>query len=74
MRSYTIKVKTPSREIRVVDLGNNELKIWLTKPRQRGKANRQLIEVLAEHFDVQKSKIMMVRGDTMEIKNIVILD
>lgn len=74
MRAYTVKVNTPAREIKVVEFGKNELRVWLTEPRQRGKANRQLIEVLAEYFDVQKSKIMTVRGDTNKIKNIVILD
>lgn len=74
MRAYTVKVNTPSRETKVVEFGKNELRVWLTEPRQRGKANRQLIEVLADYFDVQKSKIMTVRGDTNKIKNIVILD
>lgn len=41
----------------------NRLKVYLTAPPLQGKANKALIEFLAEHFQTQKSKIRIVRGE-----------
>lgn len=38
------------------------LKIYLTAPAQDGKANKKLIEVLAEFFKTKKSNITIVKG------------
>ena len=38
------------------------LKVYLTAPPVEGKANKALIEFLAEHFGVKKSKITIIRG------------
>jgi len=37
-------------------------KVYLTAPAVEGKANRALIEFLAEHFDVKKSQVRIIRG------------
>lgn len=53
-------------EIKVVpNAKRNEFKdskIYLTAPAVEGKANQALIEFLAEHFNVKKRQVKIVRG------------
>lgn len=37
-------------------------KVYLTAPAVEGKANRALIEFLAEHFNIKKRQIKIVKG------------
>ncbi|MBU0687630.1 MAG: YggU family protein [Candidatus Margulisbacteria bacterium] len=52
----------------------NRYKVYLNAPPVEGKANKALIEFLAEHFKVKKRQIKIIRGDkgrdkTVEIEN-----
>ncbi len=46
------------------------LKVRLQAPPVEGKANRALVEFLAERLDVAKSQISIVSGDTGRIKRV----
>ena len=37
-------------------------KVYLTAPAVDGKANRALVEFLADHFNVKKSQIEIIKG------------
>ena len=37
-------------------------KVYLTAPAVEGKANQALVEFLAEHFNVKKRQIRIIRG------------
>ncbi len=41
---------------------NGVLKVHLTKPAVDGQANTQLIEILAEHFQVKKYQVEIIQG------------
>ena len=43
-------------------------KIYLTAPAVEGKANQALVAFLAQHFDVAKSKIEIIKGLHSRIK------
>jgi len=51
----------------------NLLKVYVKSPPVEGKANRELLEVLAEHFRVKKSDIEILRGATSRKKLIKIV-
>jgi len=59
----------------IVDLfGGKTLKVKVAAPPIEGKANKELINILSEHFDVPKSKISIISGEKsrnkiVEIKN-----
>lgn len=38
------------------------LKVYLTAPAVEGKANRALLEVLAEYFGTKKSRLEIIKG------------
>ncbi len=45
-----------------VEQGKDFVKVRLTSPASDGRANKELIEVLAAHFQLKKSEIRIVRG------------
>lgn len=70
-----IKIRVLPRSSRnevVGEMADGTLKVKLTAPPVDGKANEALVELLAEHFDISKSKIKIVRGLTSKNKVIEI--
>ena len=57
-----VRVITRAKKNEVIDLGNNNLKVKLTVPPARGKANKKLIELLANYFGTSKSCIEIISG------------
>lgn len=51
---------------------NGVLKVHLKSLPAKGKANEELIEVLAEHFNVRKGKINILKGHKSNIKEVQI--
>ncbi|MFH1386684.1 MAG: DUF167 domain-containing protein [bacterium] len=41
----------------------NRLKVYLTVPPIEGKANKALIEFLAEHFQTKRNRIKIIKGE-----------
>ena len=42
--------------------GEETLRIKVAAPPVEGKANKELINILSEHFKVSKSKVLIIRG------------
>jgi uncharacterized protein (TIGR00251 family) len=38
------------------------LRVYLNEPAEGGRANKKLIEVLAEHFKIKKYNLQIIRG------------
>ena len=66
------KVITRAKKAKVVKEGDL-LKVYVKSPPVKGRANREVIEVLAEHFKVKKSDIKIVRGEKSARKVIKIV-
>ncbi len=71
MKTLNIKV-IPNSKKSSISRENNELKIHLTAPAVEGKANKALIEFLANHFKTKKSKIRIIKGEKSRNKVIQI--
>lgn len=67
---------TPGSRLLSVPSGYNEwrrrIEVKLTKNAQKGKANEQLIESLAELFEISSSDILIYSGVTSSKKSILI--
>ena len=48
------------------------LKIYVTARREKGKANKQVIKLLAQYFAVNKSSIEIIKGERSGKKTILI--
>ncbi|HDN83660.1 MAG TPA: DUF167 domain-containing protein [Candidatus Altiarchaeales archaeon] len=62
-----LKVIPRAKKVKIVDEGSY-LKVYLTSEPRKGKANEELLEILAEYFGVRKNKIKIIRGETRREK------
>jgi uncharacterized protein (TIGR00251 family) len=67
---FFVKVIPNSKEIKIIN--GNPLIVKLKSPPENNKANKELIEVLSQHFKVPKTKIKIVKGIKSRIKLIKI--
>jgi uncharacterized protein len=66
---FEVKVIPNAKKDRLVE-ENGRLKVYLNAPAVDGKANKALIEFLAEHFGVKKSEVRLVRGEKSREKTV----
>jgi uncharacterized protein (TIGR00251 family) len=66
--SVKIKVEPRSSKSGIVGMYGDALKVKLTSPPVEGKANRELVEVLAKASGVGKSDIEIVSGKSSKNK------
>jgi len=68
----TVKVIPRAHKNSIVSYDNGILKVRLHAVPEKGEANDELIEFLAEVFEFPKSSITIVRGHTSRIKHVEI--
>jgi uncharacterized protein len=61
-RSLSVTVKPNAKSATITKLSDTEYRVSVHAPAEDGKANRAVIELLAEYFGVPKSAIKIVRG------------
>lgn len=75
-KTLTIKVTPNSRKDEVITeidmFGTIIYKVKTTKPPEDNKANNSVIELLAKHFKIAKSKVRIIKGETFRTKIIEI--
>ena len=62
MNAIKIKVIPNAKRNRIIK-EQERLKVYVTAPAVDGKANKVLIEILAEYLQVKKSRLCIIRGD-----------
>ena len=68
-----VKVQPKSRESAIVDvMEDGTLKVRVKAAPEKGKANKEVIKVLAKKYGVKKSEVEIVSGATDQIKLIKI--
>lgn len=74
MNLVTVRVKPGSKKGPLVQTAlDGSLLVYVREPAVDGKANRAVIEQLADYYDVPKSQVQMVSGLTSRIKHFKIL-
>ncbi|MBA3063724.1 YggU family protein [bacterium] len=69
-----VKIVPGSSKNKILGVHNDAIKITITAPPIEGKANKKCIAYLAKYFDVAKSKIEIISGQTSKNKLIKIYD
>jgi uncharacterized protein (TIGR00251 family) len=59
-----VRVKPRASKSRVLGEKEGELEVAVAAPPVDGKANEELVRVLAAHFDVPKSAVAIARGES----------
>lgn len=72
MRIY-VKVVPKSSRNKIEKISEEEYKAWITAPPVDGKANKSLIRLLADYFDISKNFVIIVGGKTAKTKIVDIL-
>ena len=57
-----MKVVPNSKKPGVEKMGENDFKVKVDAKAEGGKANRRLVEIIAEFFNVPKSSVRIVKG------------
>ncbi len=68
----TVKAKPWSKERSVTDLGGGSYVVKTTFGATDGKANADVVELLADFFKVAKSQVTIIRGATSSEKVVII--
>ena len=67
--SVRVSPRAKKNEIRGEQAGM--LKVCITTPPEKGKANKTLLEFLATQFDVRKSQVELLSGETSPLKKLL---
>ncbi|MCC6207945.1 MAG: YggU family protein [Gammaproteobacteria bacterium] len=70
--TLSVRVQPRASKDEIVGMQGNHLKIRITAPPVDGKANVHLIQFLARVFDVPKSRISLLSGESGREKRILI--
>lgn len=66
----SVRAQPGAKRAGVVGVWNGHLKVAVTAPPDRGRANAALIEVLAELLDLPRSRIALVGGERGRLKRV----
>ncbi|MFP4133575.1 MAG: DUF167 domain-containing protein [Halothece sp.] len=72
MKTLSVKVKPNAKQQKIETGDNGELIVRLQSPPVNGKANAELIKLLAKTYGVRKSQINIKSGLTSKIKQVEI--
>ena len=67
-----IKVNPGSKKQNIRQTGLGEYKVNLLAPPSKGKANQELIQILADSFKIPAASIIIVKGHKSRLKRIFI--
>lgn len=68
----SVQIQPKSSKDEVVGMLGENLKIKITAPPIDGKANAHLCSLIAKWFDVPKSRVNILKGETSKIKTLLI--
>jgi uncharacterized protein len=69
----TLYVKPSSQQEKIEWIDNDTAKIWVKAPPEKGRANKAVIELVANEFSIPKTSVELIRGGTAKIKQVKIL-
>ncbi len=70
---FKVKVVPGSSRTEICGILDGMVKIKVTSPAEKGKANQALINFLAQLLDVRKNQLSIISGQTSRIKQIRVL-
>ena len=67
-----IRVSAGAKTEKVEQMSDGSFKVRVNAPPEKGKANERVIELLAEHFKLSKSKVAILSGQTYREKTVLV--
>jgi uncharacterized protein (TIGR00251 family) len=69
---FTVKVVPASSRTAVGGILGGRLKVKVSAPAEKGKANQSLVEILARRLSVKKKDISIISGQTNSVKQVMV--
>lgn len=69
-----VKVQPRARQQKVQKIGEGEYTVRVLSPPYEGKANKEVIAVLASHFHLPPSRVKILRGKKSREKTVILED
>jgi len=66
----SVKIIPRSKQEKIEQQTDGSYKVWVRAAPEEGKANKRLTEMLADYFDVSKSSVFIISGETSRNKKI----
>lgn len=57
-----------SRQEKIIEINPSKFEIWIKQPAIENKANKEIINLLSDYLNVNKSRIRLVKGKTSRHK------
>jgi hypothetical protein len=64
----SVRVKPNAKQDKIEKVNESYFLIWVKEKPQEGKANKAVIKVLAEYFDVPQSAVVLLKGQSSKEK------
>ena len=61
-RKIALTVKPNAKKIELIKISPDEYRVGVREPAREGQANRAVVELLARHWAIPKSKVKIIRG------------
>lgn len=72
-RTYlNVKVQPRSQQQNITQIGADAYKVRVLAPPSKGKANKEVIKIIADHFGLPPSLVHIVRGRTSRDKVVAV--
>ena len=68
-----VYVTPNAKQARVVKVSEDYFEVWVDERAVGGRANKRLLEILAEHFNIPRSRISITRGIRSRDKTVQII-
>jgi uncharacterized protein (TIGR00251 family) len=65
-----VQPRAPKKLIRKI--GEREYKVWVVSPPVKGKANKEVIDLVASHFHLPPSRVKIAKGEKSRQKILIL--
>ena len=63
-----VKVKSRAKQEKIEKIDDTNFKVWVKEPPEKGRANRAVLEILADYFDTSQLNVKIISGNTSRLK------
>lgn len=71
-RLLTVRAHPGSRAAKVEKLQEGEYRVHVVAPAEKGRANKEVVAVLADYFGLPASRVRIVRGEKSRVKQVAL--
>jgi len=65
---FFVKVKAKSKKEEIKRIDKEHFRVWVKEPPIKGRANKAVVKLFAEFFNIPKLKVMIVSGEKSKEK------